>query len=633
MIGSRGSRVRGLLALMLVAVSLGSVASAAVAHAAPASLPATEVVRGTTPAAAPTSAAARSVTSPAAAPAEPLASQLAGPAVGGWNSNFFHDVLVTFAQTGLSEQFQLVPYTNQVPTTTLGFWVNISALEALRYANITIWGTSWPGATGVGQPITGYTPQTPNQAAMIINPADPNLASYYFDLYRFFWPGSTVYFNITVVDFGQAPAQVKSSTNDSIPITYSGGFTDLATWAFEVDGPWSSTNFSNDIAISTNPSILGPVPYEPNPDQAFSISLTAIDLGGAVVPIPDAILYFTVRSDGTETAYSEPFGPLNHTQMSLVRPIGPYPGSTVSFNVSAWLPWESGEIDQIQSPQYHFNWSSNGGWWFPTQGLLTNLELGSFPNVLAGGVVASAPANVATDQPVNVSIHEPVQNVSIGSAAVNFVYRDQGMSHSGSVSMSAASLNTSYAVLPGLPPGGMLTFYVIAKDINGDPISSGNFSYTETGPTNPPLPQGRGLVFLEVLDLSTGALLPNFGFAMSNATWSTNGSSVPLGFATPDLPGTILPYELGFGTYSVAVTAFGTVHSAEITLSAGSPTPTVVFYGESTPLPTPTTGSAEVASFAAAAGLVAAAIATVPLSGWLAERRQRADEEQKRVTL
>jgi hypothetical protein len=557
----------------------------------------------------------------------------ATPDSGGWNSNFFHDIEVTFAGTGLENQFQLVPYTNDLPTSTLGFWLNVSSIDPLRFANVTIWATQWPNEHGVAQPVTGFTPQAPNDAPMQVNQSDPNVASYYFDLYRFFWPGSTVYFNVTAVGVGATPSEVKSSTNDSIPVTYPGGYTNLATWAFMVDPPWSSGNFSNDIEISTSPSILGPVPYEPNPEQSFSVTLTAIDLGGTVTPIPFALLSFTVIEDGAATAYSEDFGPVNHTVMTLPRALGPYPGATVDFNVTAWLPWQSGAVDVIASPTYSFNWSARGGWWYPTQGLLTNLELGSLPNVLAGGLVAGAPVDIATDQPVNVSIHEPVENVTIGSAVVNFVYVEQGLSHAGSVTMRAVSLNTSYAVLPGLPPGAMVTFYVVAKDINGDPISSGNFSYAEVGPTNPPLPAGRGLIFLEILDLSHGTLVPGFGFTVSNATWSDTGSATSLGFATPDLPGTSLSYQLGFGVYDLAVTAFGEVHLAEITVSASSPTPTVVFFAESTPLATPTTGAVAVASLAAAAGLVAAAVATVPLSSWLAERRARAEAEQKRVTL
>jgi hypothetical protein len=555
------------------------------------------------------------------------------PDAGGWNSNFFHDVEVTFAGPGLPTQFQLVPYTNDLPTTTLGFWVNVSSLDPLRYANLTIWGTQWPASSGLALPITGFTPQSPNLAAMQINRSDPNVASYFFDLYRFFWPGSTVYFNVTAVGVGATPAEVASSTNDSIPVTYPGGYTNLATWAFTVDPPWSSGNFSNDIAISTSPDILGPVPYEPNPDQSFSVTLTATDLGGTVEPIPAAILEFTVIENGQASSYSESFGPVNHTVMTLTNPIGPYPGATVEFNVSAWLPWQGGVVDPIQSPTYGFNWSARGGWWFPTQGLLTNLDLGAFPNVLAGGIVAGAPVDIATDQPVNVSIHESVENVSIGSAVVNYVYADQGLAHSGSIAMTAVSLNSSYAVLPGLPPGAMVTFYVVAKDINGDPVSSGNFSYAEVGPTTPPLPEGRGLLFLEVLDLTRGTLVPGFGFTISNATWSESANATALGFGSPTLPGTSLAYQLGFGAYDLAVTVFGVVHSAEVTISPSSPTPTIVFYAESSPLTTPTTGSAPVATLAAAAGLVAAAIATVPLSSWLAERRARAEEEQQRVTL
>jgi hypothetical protein len=627
-VSARRSRlVRVAIALAVAALSIGSLALAGATHPVP---PARTFE-------APSLAPARSASSPSTAARSTgvgdARADLATPDSGGWNSNFFHDVEVTFAGAGLPTQFQLVPYTNDLPTTTLGFWLNVSALDPLRFANVTIWGTQWPNARGYAPPITGFTPQTPNLAPMQINAADPNVASYYFDLYRFFWPGSTVYFNVTAVGIGGTPAQVKSSTNDSIPVTYPGGYTDLATWAFYVDPPWSSGNFSDDIEISTSPSILGPVPYEPNPDQGFSVTLTAIDVGGAVQPIPDAILQFTVLEDGTATAYSESFGPLNHTVMSLVRPIGPYPGATVAFNVSAWLPWQGGVVDTIDSPTYSFNWSSRGGWWFPTQGLLTNLDLGAFPNVLAGGLTPGTPVDVATDQPVNVSIHEPVENVSIGSAVVNFVFTDQGLTHTGSIPMAAVSLNTSYAVIPGLPPAAMVTFYVVAKDINGDPVSSGNFSYEEVGPTSPPLPAGRGLVFLEILDLSRGTLVPGFAYTLSNATWSATGSATPLGFATPSLPGTVLPEELAFGTYDVTVTAFGEVHSAQVTISASGPTPTIVFYAESTPLPTPTTGSVAVASLAAAGGLVAAAVATVPLSNWLAERRARAEEEQKRVTL
>ena len=551
----------------------------------------------------------------------------------GWNSNFFHDISVNFGGPGLPGQFQPVPYINYLSISTYGYWLNISSLDPLLYANVTIWGTEWPLANGVALPVPGYSPVSPNVAPMMVNASDPNLASYYFDNYRFFWPGSLVYFNISAVGKNVTPSEVKSATNDSDPIPYTGGYVNRATWAFEIDSPWASGNFTDDIAISTTPNAFGTTPTEPNADQSFMVTLSALDLGGTVAPIPDALLEYTLYENGSANAYSEPFGPVNHTVMSLDQPLGPYPGSSIAFNISAWLPWEGGQLDKISSPTYTVDWSTHGGWWFPTQGLLANLGISATPNVLLGGVSPTSPAVVATDEPVNVSIHEPIENVTISSAILDFTFSDQGLAHSGSIDMTALGRNTSYAVLTGLPSGATVTFYIVAKDINGNPVSSGNFTYVEAGPTAPPLAAGYGLVFLEVLDLNGGGLVSNFDYTISNASWSTTGSSNILGFATPYLPGTGLAYRLGFGSYDVAVRAFGGLHTAVVNISAASPTPTVVFYGESSPLPVATTGSATVESIAAGLGLAAAAIVTIPLMRWLEERREHQEQEQRRITL
>jgi hypothetical protein len=622
----RTSTVALVLALVVVAstVSLVALVPAPVGHAPGATVRSTAAA--TSPSVVPSSSAGR------VGPATRSAAG-ASPDSSTWNSNFFNDVQVTFAGTGLPGPFQLVPYTNQLPTSDLGFWLNISALDPLSFANVTIWGTQWPLANGVANPITGFNPSAPSLTPMQIHSSDPEVASYYFDNYRFFWPGSTVYFNITVVNEHGTPSTVKSSTNDSVPVTYPGGFTNLATWAFQVDTPWSSENFTDDIAIRTTPNVLGTPAYSPNADQTLSVSLTAIDLGGTVAPIPDASLDFTVIQAGSAATYSESFGPIDHSAMTLSRALGPYPGSIVEFNVTAWLPWEGGAVDEISSPVYSVTWSPNGGWWYPTQGLLANLELAASPDVLTGGVLAGSASAVPSDAPVNVSIHEPVQNVTISSAVVDFAFNDGGLSHDGSIPMTAMGQNTSYADLYGLPPGGSVTFYVVAKDIHGNPISSGNFSYVEAGPTAPPLPAGRGLVFLEVLDLTDGSLVPGFTYTIANATWSENGSARAFGFASPTLPGTSLGYQLGFGVYDVSVDVFGVVHYATISVSASSPTPTVLFYAESTPAVIPTTSSVEVVSLAAALGLAGAAVATVPLMSWLEERREKQKQEERRITL
>ena len=571
----------------------------------------------------------------AARPAAPTAGAAgrASPDSGGWNSNFFHDVSVTFGGASLPAQLEPVPYLNSLPTTTTGFWLNISSLAPLLFANVTIWGTEWPGAAPIGLPIPGFSPTSPPQVPMIVNHTHPNLASFYFDTYRFFWPGFLVSFNVSAVGYNTTPSEVKSATNDSIPVGYVGGYTNYATWQFEVDTPWASGNFTDDIAISTTPNIFGPSPTSPNADQSFQVTISAIDLGGTVVPIPDAVLEYTLNQNGTLTSYSEPFAPVNHTTMSLLHPIGPYPGASIQFNVSAWLPWDSGALDTISSPTYSVTWSTHGGWWFPTQGLLDNLGLSASPDVLVGGVSPTNPAAIATGEPVNVTIHEPIENVTIASAVVDFTYSDEGFNHSGTIAMKAIDLNTSYAVFPGLPAGGMVTFYVVAKDINGNPVSSGNFTYVEVGPTAPPLPAGLGLIYVEVLDLNGGGLLAGFGYSISNASWTTSGAANLLGFGTPTLPGTGLGYRVAFGTYAVSVLVFGVERNAEVTVSASSPTPTVVFYAESSAIPVTASSSVGVESLAAGIGLAGAAVATVPLMRWLDERRAVKEAEERRITL
>jgi len=557
-----------------------------------------------------------------------------GPASSTWTSgNFFQDVQVSFSGTGLTSPFLTVPYANTLPSSTLGFWVNISSAAPMLFANLTIWGTQWPQA-GNALPINGFSPSDPSVRPMQVNASDPSVASFYFDDYRFFWPGSTVGFNISVVGQDTHPSEVESAWNESVPMYYPGGYTDEATWIFTTGGPWSSTTFSNDIAISTTPNILSSPAYEPNSQQSLSVSLRAIDLGGTLAPIPTALLTGTVTVNGSGTVFSDAFGPENHTAMTLLNVLGPYPGATISFNVTAWLPWEGGQVDRITSNQINFTWSPNGGWWHPLGGITANLELGVTPALTPTvGSSGSSLTTLPTAAPVNITLHEPIENVTIASAQLQFIYTDEGVSHSGILPMTALTPNTTVATIPGLPPGAALSFTLTAKDIFGNPITSGNFSYTENGPTSPSLPAGRGLIFAEVLDLSGGGLLAKFPYTLANASWSESGTANALGFAVPLLPGSGVPYQLSFGTYSLSIRAFGVTQVATVTLSPSSPTPVVVFYGESSAVPIVSTGTLNVDSIIEAMGLIGAAMATLPLLVWFDERKARAEAEQRRVTL
>ncbi|HZY91615.1 MAG TPA: hypothetical protein VFG07_02405, partial [Thermoplasmata archaeon] len=468
-----------------------------------------------------------------------------------WNSpNFFADALVTFYVPGSptldGSNFQAAPCNNVIPTYTNGFWMNVTTNVPLIAANVTIWGTSWPTPGNSAPPIPNFAPTAPVRVLpMFIQPPYYHSATFFFDVYRFFWPGSQVYFNVTLESVGATPPTVRSTQSAySVPINYPGG-TNNATWEFYVADPWGAgqfqqddANFSQVVQVTTTPSVLSTPAFDPNPSQALDITLTSVNpSGGPANPIPMAQGNISLTGGRVGQAlFAVAFGPSNHSVMHLTLPLGPYPGSEVQFTITAWLPWslstngQVGAIDRIYSPVFKFNWSAQGGWWYPTYGLLGNSVLTSLPDVTSlGGATSTLP----TGTPVNISVHSPIENVTISTASVAYRYSDANGVSTGTIPMGFANANTTYLTLPGLPPASTMVFSVTAKDVYGNPISSGNFTYTETGALSPPLAGGYGLFFAEAIDLSTGTLVRNVNYSISNSTWSETGVGRVFGFVAP----------------------------------------------------------------------------------------------------
>lgn len=580
---------------------------------------------------------------PSSAPATPQPS-LGCPTPGNqvvWSDpHFFNDVHVAFAFPGdrglTGGNFQTVPCINTVPTFGTGFWMNVSTNVPITDAYVTIWGWTWPSSIDPTPGLSGYSPTSPRQIYMpVIGPARTE-AIFYFNVYRFFWPGSTVYFNVTVQSTNATPSTIFSAdTNNGkwLPVHYEGGYTDNATWGFYVQGPFASArSFASDINITTTPNVFASSDCcQPNFLQQVQITISSVGQNGAPgLPIPQALLYVSaVGTNYTFTDRTVAFGPANHTVMTLVHPLGPYPDTRISFNVTAWLPWEGGAIDRIYSPVYSFNWSKDGGWWYPNNDFGSNLGLSTSPGILPPNLTV-----LPTGTAVTVSVHEPTENVTISSAVVTFHYSDRAGSIEGFLPMARFTNNTSVATIPGLPFGGQLTFAVVAKDAFGDPIASGNFSYSETGPAvEPQLPPGDGLIFFEGIDVAKGgALIPDLNFTIANGTWSESGFGTPLGFgsATPIGGPGYLP--VSFGTYTVTVRAFGESQVASFGLQNATPL-TVVFFLASGPVEPTANVPVYPMTISAVGGLAAGAIVVVPVSRWFKERRKKAEAEQKRISL
>jgi hypothetical protein len=571
----------------------------------------------------------------AAAPSCPLPNAGRPPH---WNgTNFWTDASVTFSLPGQAANswtnFGTIPCTNVVPTYASGFWMNVTTDVTLFSASVTIWGLQW-STNGSGAPITNFDPVSPAILPMVISGAFHRQASFFFNTYKNFWPGSTVGFNLTLQSANGTPSVIRSaSTPPFDPITYvSCGCTDIASFLFNVQTPWASTNFSNDIEISTTPNVLTPPIYEPNKDQSFQITLRAINLsGGPPTPIPNATLNAREYVNGSLTTIGEYFGPENHSVMTLPTPLPPQPGAVVIFNVSAWLPWLGGIIDPIYSPDYMFNWSPNGGWAAPRLGLTDNLNLSADPS----GVTLPGPMQtLATGTPVNVTIHEPVPNITIGSATLLFQYSDKNGASNGTIPMTAMGQNTSYLTLPGLPDGGKMTFSIQAKDIFGVPVASNSYTYKESGATNLPIPIGSLLQYVEVVDATTGALVPSFNVTFANASWSESVQATPFGFGAPLPPAGPGYLYVTFGSYVITVHAFGKTGIATVNLPANQALATpVVFYLPSGGIPAPVPAALPILTIVPAIGLAAAAVTMVPVVRWYKERRAQAEAEQRRITL
>ncbi|HYK93745.1 MAG TPA: hypothetical protein VEY07_06855, partial [Thermoplasmata archaeon] len=568
-----------------------------------------------------------------------------------WNTaNFFADALVTFYVPGspslTGSNFQAAPCNNVIPTYTNGFWMNVTTNVALIAANVTIWGTSWPSPGNAAPDIPNFGQEAPVRV-LPMNILGPyyHTATFWFDVYRFFWPGSQVYFNVTLESVGATPPTIRSTESAySVPVTFPGGVNN-ATWEFYVGDPWgagqfqqSDSNFSQVIQVTTTPSVLTSPAFDPNPRQTLDVTLTSVNpSGGPATPIPEALASFTVTGGQVGAANFEiQFAPANHTVMHLQIPLGPYPATTVQFNITAWLPWslstngQQGAIDRIYSPFYRFNWSTQGGWWYPTYGLLGNEVLTTLPDVTTG---APAITTLATGTPVNVTVHSPIQNVTISTASVTYRYSDANGVTSGTVPMGFVNQNTTYYELPGLPPSSTMTFSVTTKDVYGNPVSTGNFTYVENGGPATPLPGGYGLFFAEAIDLSTGSLVQNVNYTISNSTWSETGVGKSFGFLAPVPLGGVGYLPVAFGSYTVTLSAFGAIQTFTFSVSNSNPF-TVVYYFASHPIPTSSTVDLPSnIAISAIVGLVAATLTAIPVVRWFRERRKKAEAEQRRITL
>ncbi|MCI4364971.1 MAG: hypothetical protein L3K10_02770 [Thermoplasmata archaeon] len=623
----KGSFVLGVALLFLLVPLVAPTATAAVpsAHA------------GVVPVAAGAVAAPLARPASPAAPHPPASNLCPTPQnLADWTSSiFFDDALVAFTVPGYSNlsgaNFETVPCDNNLPTYLPGFWMNISTNVPLTQAYLNVWGTLWPTphVTLADLPGFPYDQTTVTTLPMYIAPGAPDQASFYFNTHRFFFPGSTVYFNVTLKSAAATPSTINSANELSSVLPPIPGVNLNATWQFTMNAPWWSPTFASDIAVLTTPSVLSSPVYDPNVNQSLGVTLESLAPSGLPgTAIPTATLNFIISNDpGLNGTYGVSFGPGNHTFQNLTNPIGQYPGATIEFNISAWLPWENGAIDKITSPDYWFNWSRGGGWPAPSLGLESNALISANPNVLT-----PTTTTLATATPVNLTVTESLPNVTIDSSIVRFHYADAYGGVTGVLPMHPAGQHTTYVVIPGLPAGARLTFSVLAKDVFDNPLTSGNYTYVETGTPTATLTPFASFFYIEGINATTDTLLTGASFTVSNASWSQSGVTGVLGFGILVIPNGGGNLQLPFGTYSVSMHALEHMQTAKVSLVSSNPI-TVRFWFANGPVAASSDVPLSSLTVGLVAGLVLVTVALFPLLRWFKERLKKAEAERTRVTL
>ncbi|MCI4373282.1 MAG: hypothetical protein L3K02_06545 [Thermoplasmata archaeon] len=614
----------------IVAVTVFAVFATALAPAASALFVASAPApAASSPGAAVTAAVPVTKSTPTTGPSCPTPQNLAD-----WtSSNFFDDALVTFTVPGYpgesGAQFYTVPCLNALPTYLPGFWMNVSTDVPLLQAYVNIWGTLWPTPNQPLADLPGfpYDSTTVTQLPMIIMPGSLDQASFWFNTHRFFYPGSQVYFNITLKSTVGTPSTINSANELSQIVPSTSNLN--ATWKFQLNSPWWSPTFSQNIRISTNPPALGRAIYAPNQNQTLDVGLESIGQNGLPGnPIPEAELTFTISNDpGFNGTYGIAFASLNHTYQNLTSVIGPYPGATIRLNVSAWLPWEGGAIDKEVSGYYWLNWSKGGGWQAPELGLAANAVIATNPSVLS-----TATTTLASGTPVNISLTETTPNVTIDSSIVRFHFTDADGTVSGIVPMHLVGQNATYAILPGFPSGSRLTFSLLAKDVFGNPLASGNYSYLESGNPSGNQSAFASYFYVEGINATTGTLLTGASYTVSNATWTQSAVTNPFGLGLLQIPNGAGTLQLPFGTYTVTMTALGHTQTAKVNVGSSTPV-TVRFWFANGPISATSVIPLSPISIGLVVGVIAMTAALYPLYRYFEERQKRAEKERTRITL
>jgi hypothetical protein len=544
-----------------------------------------------------------------------------------------------------------VPAGNVVSQYARSIYVTVTPVKSAHFNNVflTVWGTGWNNQT-----LTSTLPTAPGIWPLLINQTTGVATGMLNDM-KYFPPGSTVYFNITVYSQLSGNMAVYSpcpAGATKVPIW---GNATYPTWAYTVGGGWPSPIFTSDIKITAFPNVFDGI--EPGIFQPVQLTISSISgspIGGANVNYTLTIRNITTGSSttepGTGSEYANGFTPVNSsTETSSLGPFqySPYNVTIVNFHIIAWELWSGGVENTIDSyissgVYYSYTVSSGGTLCGQNQSWAQDVTVTTTPYANISTPGSNVQIKPMSDI-INVTVETIDSNVTLSYAFIFYNDTYQGKTITGELLMTAYNSTTQYSGNSGALganelgpylPGIQIRFYISVTDTLHCTISSPVYGmYTPPGP--PPVVNNKTFFYVLAFDegLGTYAVGAQVIFG-ANGTVICITQTNALGFAYPNITGSSLPLYLAMNeNYNVTVIYDGSVQTAYYLLTMTSNKTLTFYFDTSQSAPVVYALSAPAIDIPLIAGLVAASATVIPIYLLWREMRIRAKEEEKRITL
>lgn len=474
---------------------------------------------------------------------------------------------------------------------------NVSVTQAAKAAGITmiqvlltVWSTWWNSTNST------TSPNAPTIWNLPISNGTWAIGVLIDD--KYFPPGSTVFFNLTIV---AAPSY--DEIDSPCPVGPDPTWSQVGaqpTWMYMVSGGWPSPIFSNDITLDAFPDIFQGV----YPDSYQPVDITMTSVGGKSVPIAGADIYYNVTDTNISTGATTTqesgalFTPTNSSSASVN--LGPFgsPGNrtTVQFYIGAWAIWDDVAVNFIRSLSYGYAVTGGGTWCGTDEPFTSYVNIGASVNyVTLSSFTTQSITSVPPYSVVNITAETVSADTIMSYADIFFNETFRNTTVTGNLIMTRFNATTVYsesnspgtsspAIGPFLP-GVSVAFSVKTFDSMKCAISS--LTYTlraDTGPSPGGPPPPLACVYDSPNQTPVSGVLVQF----NNSTWWSNSTTDAFGCAYPTIDGTALLAFLNLNQYyTVTVTHEGQTQSINYFYSLSSNGTLTFEFGSAKPAESP----------------------------------------------